>query len=100
MKRIEYLPDFWTDVVGAAEWFDEQRGGMGREFVTAIDNAITSVARDPGAFRLVDDSVRRCLIRRFRFLLFFEVSDDRLIILGTVHGSRDVSRWLRSRRTR
>jgi hypothetical protein len=96
--RIDYLPEFWLDVVDAAEWFDEQRPGLGREFVIAVDLAIDTISLNPLGFRVIADDIRRFTVRRFRFLLFYEVSADRLLILGTVHGARDVNRWLRQRK--
>jgi hypothetical protein len=34
---IRYLPDFWVDFVEAAQWLDEERAGLGREFAAAVD---------------------------------------------------------------
>jgi toxin ParE1/3/4 len=93
--RAVYLPAFWTDVVDAAEWFDQQRAGLGSEFVMAVDASIDRVISHPRSFRVVSGPVRRYIIRRFRHLIFYEVDNERVLFLGVVHGARDVNAWLR-----
>lgn len=64
--RARFLPDFWIDVVEAAEWFDEQRPGLGREFVAAVDASIDTVLENPRTYRAVHAPTRRFIIKRFR----------------------------------
>lgn len=96
--RVGFLPDFWIDVVEAAQWLDEQRPGLGREFVAAVDASIDKVLENPRAYRAVDAPTRRFIIKRFRHLLFYEAEVDNVLFLGVLHGSREVNRWLEHRR--
>ncbi|MCA8917470.1 MAG: type II toxin-antitoxin system RelE/ParE family toxin [Planctomycetes bacterium] len=92
------MPDFWIDVVESAEWFDEQRRDLGREFVAAVDAAIDKVLENPHAYRTVATPTRRFIIKRFQQLVFYEAEAENVLFLGVVHGSREVNRWLQRRR--
>jgi plasmid stabilization system protein ParE len=55
----------------AAEWYERQRAGLGRELILEVRAAIRSVARSPKAGSPVDGldpalDVRRVGVRRFR----------------------------------
>ena len=96
--RVWYLPDFWEDVQLACEWYEERRLGLGAEFVAAIDLALTKIIERPQAYRIATRETRRCIIARFQHILFFETTDQTLLVLGVVHGSRETRRWLKDRR--
>lgn len=96
--RVWYLPDFWEDVQLARDWYEEQRPGLGAEFVAAVDHALTRIIERPQAYRTAAKATRRCIIARFQHILFFETTDQTLLVLGVVHGSRETRRWLRNRR--
>ncbi len=48
---------------------------------------------NPRQFPIVFKNVRRALLRRFPYLLFFVFEDDVLIVIACFHASRDPSRW-------
>ncbi len=91
--RVWYLPDFWEDVQLARVWYEEQRPGLGAEFVVAVDEASTRIIERPQAYRVATGHARRYIIARFQHLLFFESTDQTLLSLGVVHGSRETRRW-------
>jgi len=58
----------------AALRYDEQRSGLGEEFIHDIDQAVA---------------------RRFAFSVYFRVRTDALIVLAVFHGRRDPRIWRR-----
>jgi hypothetical protein len=61
--RVQYLPEFWLDVETSRQWYDEQRPGLGREFVRAVLRAIDDIQDGPEAFRIVEANRRRLIIK-------------------------------------
>jgi plasmid stabilization system protein ParE len=64
----------------------------------ALTTAIGSLRRDPEAYQLVDSTMRRALLRRFPYAIFFEVGATEIVVYGVFHGARDPQSWRRRRR--
>lgn len=73
MTQARYLPEFWTDVAGAVDWLDSEQSGLGAELATSVLAAIRTVMDHPMGFAALEGGIRRLVIRRFRFLVFYEV---------------------------
>jgi len=80
----------------AVRWYEEQSPGLGAEYLRAVEIGIASAGRHPLIYAAVYRSVRRILLRRFPFALFFVVKDDAVVILACLHGKRHPDR-LKSR---
>jgi plasmid stabilization system protein ParE len=49
----------------AAVWYDEQRSGLGEEFVAEVEQAVANAAAAPQRYPVVFDDIRRTIARRF-----------------------------------
>jgi toxin ParE1/3/4 len=67
-----------AELTDAQDWYEGEATGLGRRFRQAI-----------GVLR----NVRRALLRRFPYSLFFVVEDEVLIVIACFHASRDPSHW-------
>jgi plasmid stabilization system protein ParE len=85
-----------ADIASAATWYDKQSPGLGTEYLRAVDVCIAAIARNPAMFATVYRSVRRALLRRFPYGLFFLVDNESVVILACLHGKQSPGR-IRSR---
>jgi plasmid stabilization system protein ParE len=46
---------------------------------------------------LVDPTMRRALVRRFPYSIFYEIEPQQIIVYGVFHGARDPDAWKRRR---
>ena len=67
--------------------------GWARRFRQAIDVVIDRMSDNPRQFPVVFKNVRRALLRRFPYSLFFVIEDNALIVIACFHASRDPSHW-------
>lgn len=81
------------DLEDAAEWYEEQRTGLGREFLDEIFRSLRQVAEHPKLYPTVHRGTHRALIRRFPFGVFYRVEAGFIIVVAVMHGSRDPRRW-------
>lgn len=51
----------------AAEYYDDQKAGLGDEFLAELDYAIERIRAFPDAWAQVTDRSRRCRLRRFPY---------------------------------
>ena len=76
-----------------AAWYESQRAGLSIEFIHALDRVFDDIAARPTAYRVVRGSVRRALLCRFPYGVFFVETDDSVIILAVVHARRHPRVW-------
>lgn len=77
----------------ARAWYDEHRPGLGDEFARAADESIRHVGAAPTMFPSVHGSIRRLLMRRFPYGIFYRSSGAEVVVLGVLHLRRDPGRW-------
>jgi plasmid stabilization system protein ParE len=69
--------------------------GQGDAFLASIDRSFEQLAERPLMYPVAYQSVRRALVRRFPYSIFFVVEDARVIVLGVHHHRRDPAGWPR-----
>lgn len=69
-------------------WYENKRAGLGREFRIEIDKHLRRIANQPQQFRQIRGQVRRVVLQRFPYSIYFLVEVDRIIVLGVFHARR------------
>ena len=92
---VRLHPEAEGEFRDAVIWYEHQRSGLGSEFILCIDEAVERVRRNPEAYPKVHESIRRIVVRRFPFALFYEISSADIRVLAIFHSRRDPSRWQR-----
>lgn len=79
-------------MAAAANWYDERSPGLGTEFLRAVETCIASIDRNPVMYAFIYRNIRRALLRRFPYGLFFLFDADCLTIIACLHGKQDHNR--------
>ncbi len=88
--KVRYSEEAASELEAAAHWYEESRPGLGSEFVLSIEAALASILRTPQLYAQAHRSdVRRALIKRFPYGLFFRVKDDWIEIVSVFHLRRN-----------
>ncbi len=86
------------DLIRAAEWYDDQRRGLGEEFVEEVDAVVRSLGRSPLQHTVVFADVSRVRLKRFRpYAVFYYLHRDEVVISAVFHASRQPGRLARRR---
>lgn len=88
-------PEAEDDLAAAYRWYEERRTGLGDELLLCVEAAIEAARREPERAPVVRGEVRRTLIRRFPYGVFYVVEPDRLVVLAVYHSGRDPRGWQR-----
>ena len=92
--RLEIRPAARQEFLEASDWYLGSGLDVKENFVTAVRNTIASVQARPLAFPVVFGSaVRRAVVRKFPYSVFFVAEDDRIIVLSIFHDSRNPIIW-------
>jgi plasmid stabilization system protein ParE len=86
-----------AEALDAAEWYERRSQGLGRAFLELVDQTLQDIAASPLRFPLVYRDIRRAVLNRFPFGIFFRLRDDRIRVLAVMHLSRNPRRWRRRR---
>ncbi|MBI1736151.1 MAG: type II toxin-antitoxin system RelE/ParE family toxin [Candidatus Rokubacteria bacterium] len=96
-RRLVVRPEAHTELLDARAWYEGQRPGLGTEFVAAVDSVFAALLDHPLACPRVHGDIRRAVVPRFPYGIYFRVVGDDVRVLAVMHGRRLPRRW-RSRR--
>lgn len=69
--EVRLRPEAEQDLADAAAWYEEQRKGLGHEFLNEVLTMLSSIAETPVMYPNVYRSTRRAVIHRFPFGVYF-----------------------------
>jgi plasmid stabilization system protein ParE len=91
-RRILFRPEAEAETLETRDWYEDRRLGLGGEFREALDETIERIANNPMQFRLVRGDIRRAILNRFPYAVYFRVTDRDIVVLA-VHGRQHPRRW-------
>lgn len=77
----------------AHAWYEERHPGLGAAFLDEVDQAVDRVRESPELYAEIHGRIRRALILRFPYGLFYLVEPERIVVLAVFHGRRDPKIW-------
>jgi len=92
-RSVRYHPDFDSDVLAAAEWYDERQLGLGSDFVVRVQNATLALIADPARRSAVDYGLRYWPVERYPYVVFYDFTDAEVLLLGVMHTSQQPDKW-------
>jgi len=87
--------DAEADIAAAHDWYEQQRTGLGAEFLEEISATIEAVRSAPLRFPAAFRTLRRALVHRFPYAIFFIARFDAVIVVAALHFARDPVRVYR-----
>ncbi len=96
MKEIVLREEAEADLQAAWSWYEARRAGLGDEMLLEVRAKLDAVAETPGLFAKIRGDVRRALVRRFPYSIFFVEESQRIVVLAVMHGARDPRTWPRN----
>jgi plasmid stabilization system protein ParE len=95
---LRYLPAAEDEIQRAAQWYAEQRPGLGQEFLADLSVALESVEDHPRRWAKVDGISRSREVRvrsldRFPYAAVYEVRENELALIALAHHHRRPAYW-------
>ncbi|NER04663.1 MAG: type II toxin-antitoxin system RelE/ParE family toxin [Okeania sp. SIO3C4] len=88
-------PKAKIDVVEAAEWYEEQKKGLGYEFFLRFDDALELLKDKPYICQKVYRFFRKALLRKFPYAIFYHIDEQakEIEVIGVFSTYRDPEIW-------
>lgn len=82
-----------ADVRSAARWYELQRTGLGREFVSEVDGVLNRVSENPFQYQALHRELRRAIVHRFPYGVFYRIQGRRIVVFCVMHLHQDPVVW-------
>jgi plasmid stabilization system protein ParE len=94
MKHIVRLRDEADrDLADAASWYEQQRAGLGHEFLDDAQSLFDRIGEEPLNFPVIYRRARRAVMNRFPFCVYFVVERTDIVVFAVIHGTRHPRHW-------
>jgi plasmid stabilization system protein ParE len=77
----------------AFDWYDAQRPGLGVAFATQVRDVFARIGANPQLHAVVFADVRKAVVARFPYCVYYRVEATRIQVLAVFHSRRDPSIW-------
>ena len=83
-ENVRIRPEAELDLQEAYSYFEQYRVGLGAEFMECVSNALAKISSNHEHYPFIYKSIRRILIRRFPFAVFYKVIDETIIVFAVL----------------
>ena len=92
---VRLTPEAETDFTEAYAWYLARGSDLGADFLLSFDAVLSTLAEYPETYPEVHRDIRRALMRRFPYCIFYVLELDGPVVLGCFHARRDPTAWRR-----
>ena len=96
--RHQFVDEALAEFIAAGRYYNRQVPGLGDAFVDEVEAGIAVILNGPEVWRVAEDDVRRYLIRRFPYGIYYTIEGDDLVIWAVKHLHRDPEYWQQRRK--
>ncbi|MBY0491140.1 MAG: type II toxin-antitoxin system RelE/ParE family toxin [Gemmatimonadaceae bacterium] len=95
MRRVVVRRLAQAEIAEAFEWYRARSVTAAGEFLAEVDRAMVEIEREPEHFPVVHGRLRRLLLQRFPYGVYFKVYAHSISVVGVIHGHRHPDVWLK-----
>ncbi|PSB29549.1 type II toxin-antitoxin system RelE/ParE family toxin [Stenomitos frigidus] len=95
MKPVVIHSEAIAELDGAISYYEAQNAGLGLDFLSEVEQALDKIQRNPNLGVYKASGLRRYVIRRFPFLIFYAELETLIWIVAIAHGKRRPNYWKR-----
>ena len=84
----------------AAAWYDDQRIGLGTQFLDACARVFSLIEIQPDRYSRLETvrsqrEFRRCVLKKFSYVIIYEAADEGPVVLAIAQAGRRSNYWIR-----
>ena len=83
--KIIIRPEAESDLKSAFDWYEDQREGLGFDFLFQVDEGIKFIENNPKVLSQEYKGTRKYIIKRFPYKIVYLVKNDKIIIIAVIH---------------
>lgn len=83
-----------VELEDAAEYYDLQFLGLGKQFRAQVKQAILRIVDYPLAWSIETTDIRKCLLHKFPFKILYSIEPNHIFIIAIAHQHRKPGYWV------
>ena len=88
-----FHPEAAVEFEESVRYYRERGLSLGEHFASEVRSAIRRIVATPERWRVIEDDVRRCLVRVFPYSVLYSIERDYVLIIAVAHGKREPGYW-------
>lgn len=73
----------------AYDWYEEQKQGLGEEFLTELDSYYNKLQSHPEYFGKIKKNFRQAALKRFPYVVVYEIIKNEVVVFAVFHTKRN-----------
>jgi toxin ParE1/3/4 len=90
---LRLLPEAKTEFDDGADWYEQQRAGLGVDFIARVREVLNRIAANPQLHATVYGDVRKAVVTQFPYVVLYREDGGEVIVIAVFHTARDPSIW-------
>ena len=91
--NILIRPEARLDILDAYKWYQAKQTGLGHDFKSCVDEAMSKLSRNPNIYPMVYEDIHRGFVRKFPFGVFYIANNSTVTVLAVMHARRNPDTW-------
>ena len=92
-RKMFVRPEAERDLASSYVFYQECRRGLGDEFLNSVEECFERISKNPFLSPDIHRGIRRALLRRFPYGVFYLVIDGTISVLAILHAARNPDEW-------
>lgn len=88
-------PEARAEFDASYDWYEQQRAGLGEAFADQVQVVLDRIGVNPRMHAAVFGTVRKGVVRRFPFCVYYREEPTCVRVIAVLHTSRDPDEWQR-----
>ncbi len=93
MHRYIFHPEALLEYEEGIEYYKKISIELARSFIQSVEEGIEKIRGNPEAWQMVEEGVRRHLLKRFPFGIYYTIEGNYITIFAILHMSRKPGYW-------
>lgn len=81
------------ELADSKSFYNKRQKGLGNEFESAILTSLELILHSPFTYPIVKNKTRKVVLKRFPFVVLYELENNVIVILHVFHTSRNPKYW-------
>jgi plasmid stabilization system protein ParE len=91
--RFIFHPEAEKELNNAIDYYNDCRNNLGREFALEVHSTIRLILTHPESWSIIDEDVRRALVKRFPYGVLYSLEKNYIFILAVMNLHRGPDYW-------
>ena len=90
---LVFRPEVRDELSEVYRWYESQQPGLGNDFLEKVDESLDRISQMPESYPVVYRDIRRAVVRRFPYVIYYRIVSSRVIVTAVFHGRRNPKAW-------